>query len=182
MSTGESHLNNEAVEQRPERQYSLFFYDKHSNYSNLIHAIKYKSRKELGVYLGNMLGDRIRDEISVDAVVPVPLHWAKEKKRGFNQSAQIARGIASVLQVEVLENVLQRIQNTPSQTGKNPEERLRNVENVFELKQVSEIRHKHLLLVDDVITTGATIHSCMKVLSQAEGIRVSLGCLARTTL
>lgn len=165
---------------RPDSLYSLFYYNKYSDYKNLIHAVKYRSRKQLGVHLGRMLGEKLCGEVNVDGIVPIPLHPDREKKRGFNQSHQIALGISEVLQVEVWDKVIVRTKNNVSQTGLKPEEREKNVEGIFVLREPSKISGKHLLVIDDVITTGATVHSCLKVLAQAGDVRFTLGCLART--
>ncbi len=100
-----------------DKVYSLFYYNKFSDYKNLVHAVKYRSRKELGVYLGKMLGERLRGKIRVDGIVPVPLHPKRERKRGFNQSCQIALGVAEILQVEIWDNVIVRTKNNVTQTG-----------------------------------------------------------------
>ncbi len=160
--------------------YSLFYYSKYSDYKNLIYAVKYRSRKELGVYLGRMLGNKLAGGKQIAGIVPVPLHPHRQKKRGFNQAVQIAQGMAEVLNVEVMEGVVVRVRNNVSQTGKSADERQKNVENIFELRDADRVRGKHILLVDDVITTGATIRECMKVMAQAGGVRFSLACLART--
>ena len=160
--------------------YSLFYYNKFSDYKNLIHAVKYRSRKELGVFLGRMLGERLRGMVQVDVIVPVPLHPEREKKRGFNQSYQIALGVAEILQVEIWDNVVIRTRNNVSQTGLEPEERKKNAEDVFTLADAAAIAGKHVLLIDDVITTGATVHACMKTLAGAGGMRFTLACLACT--
>lgn len=165
---------------RPGRLYSLFYYNKYSDYKNLIYAIKYRSKKELGVFLGKMLGKQLYGKTNVDGIIPVPLHPEREKKRGFNQSYQIALGISEVLQVGVWDKVIARVRNNASQTGLEPEERQRNVENIFELLAPECVSGKHLLVVDDVITTGATIRSCIRVLAEAGNVRFTLACLART--
>ena len=159
--------------------YSLFYYNKFSDYKNLIHAVKYRSRKELGVFLGRMLGERLRGMVQVDGIVPVPLHPERERK-GFNQSYQIALGVAEILQVEIWDNVVIRTRNNVSQTGLEPEERKKNAEDVFTLADAAAIAGKHVLLIDDVITTGATVHACMKTLAGAGGVRFTLACLACT--
>lgn len=166
---------------RPERLYSLFYYNKYDNYRRLVYAIKYHSRRELGIYLGGMLGQRMLGQTDADCIVPIPLHRKREKSRGFNQSYQIALGVSEVLGIEVLNDVVVRTQNNISQTGKNVEERRKNVENIFELLDPEKIRGRHVLLIDDVITTGATIRSCLSVLARAGEVRFSLACLARTT-
>lgn len=165
---------------RPEALYSLFYYDKHSPYRNLIYAVKYRSRKKLGVYLGEMLGERLDKQLRFDAIVPVPLHPRRQRQRGFNQAFRIALGLQQVLQTEILDQVLIRTRNNRSQTHLGTEERHKNVENIFELKDAAAVKGKHLLIVDDVITTGATIKSCVTGLAAAGDVKFSLACLART--
>ena len=159
--------------------YSLFYYNKYSKYRELIRAIKYHSNGELAFYLGKMLGQYICKECYVDALVPIPLHPQKEKERGFNQSLKIAKGISEVLNIPILDKLIFRNKYTISQTGLTTEERLKNVENVFFIKNQAQAKGLHILVVDDVITTGATIHACVKLISQIENTKFSLSCLAR---
>ena len=163
----------------PGKIYSLFYYNKYSDYKNLIHAVKYRSKKELGIFLGRMLGERLQ-EVRVDGIVPVPLHPKREKKRGFNQSYQIALGVAEVLQAEIWDKVIVRTRNNVTQTSLEPEERKKNVENIFALTDAAKVAGKHVLVIDDVVTTGATVHACMKTLAEAGEVRFTLACLART--
>lgn len=165
---------------RPEALYTLFYYNKYSDYRNLIYAIKYHSHKQLGVYLGRMLGEMLEDRVQVDVIVPVPLHPRRERKRGFNQSRQIAMGISEYLRAEILDEVVYRVRNNVSQTGLSVESRQKNTEDIFLLKDEAAVRGKHILVVDDVVTTGATVRSCIKVLAEAGDVRFSLACLART--
>lgn len=167
---------------RPKVLYALFYYSKYSDYRNLIYAVKYRSRKELGVYLGRMLGERIVGYSGVEGIVPVPLHPRRERKRGYNQARQIALGIAEVMHIPVLDQVVVRVRNNASQTGKNAGERQKNVEDIFKLTGPEQVRGKHILIVDDVITTGATLRSCIRTLAEAGEVGFSLGCLARTEL
>lgn len=167
---------------RPEKIYSLFYYNKYSNYRKLVYALKYRSGKKLGIYLGEMLGEKIGNQADIQGIIPIPLHPKRERKRGYNQSLQIALGISAVLGVPVYDRVIIRIRNTVSQTGMNPAERQKNVINIFALKDKTLIQGKHLLIVDDVITTGATMHSCVTTLAEAGNVRFSLGCLGRTWL
>lgn len=167
---------------RPEAIHSLFYYSKYNDYKNLIYALKYCSGKEVGVYLGRMLGERIRGATAADGIVPVPLHPRRQRQRGYNQAYQIAWGISEVLEIPVWDRVVRRVRNNASQTGKNAGERRKNVENIFELKDAALVRGKHILVVDDVITTGATLRACVQVLAGAGEVRFSLGCLARTEL
>lgn len=165
---------------RPECLYALFYYNKYSPYRKLIYAVKYLSYRELGRCLGRLLGERIKGRCQADCIVPVPLHKKREKKRGFNQAYEIACGVSEVLGIEILDDVVVRVKNNVSQSGKNVLEREQNVENIFELRDARKIAGRHVLLLDDVITTGATLKSCLQVLAQAEKVTFSLGCLGKT--
>ena len=165
---------------RPEKLFALYYYDKYSVYRNLIHLIKYHSYQNLGFYLGRMWGEKLKPFCEADVIIPVPLHRKRERERGFNQAMEIAKGINEVLRMELLDSVVVRVRNNVSQTGKNATERFCNVENVFELVTPELVTGKHVLLVDDVVTTGATIGSCLKEVARAEHVRFSLACLAKT--
>lgn len=180
FTSGDEILNRIEGVSRPEKFHSLFYYDKYSNYRHLVTAVKYHSRQELGVYLGRMLGRHMAGETDADCIIPVPLHKHRERQRGFNQSLQIAKGVAEVLEIEVLNEVIFRTRDNVSQTGKSVEERQKNVADIFTLKNPQQIEGRHVLVIDDVITTGATISSCLKVLAQVDGVRFSLACLAQT--
>lgn len=180
FDSGKSVLDQFEPSCRPECLHSLFYYNKYSNYKNLIYLIKYHSYCCLGEYLGRMLGERIVSTCQADCIVPVPLHKKRERERGFNQAYEIARGVSEVLQIEICNDVVFRVQNNVSQTGKSASERFENVENIFELRNPEKISGRHVLLLDDVITTGATIGSCLRVLACAGDVKFSLGCLART--
>ncbi|MDE6451297.1 MAG: ComF family protein [Odoribacter sp.] len=165
---------------RPERLSALFYYDKFSDYKKLVYLVKYHAYRELGFWLGRMLGEKIQSGCRADCIVPVPLHRKRERKRGFNQALEIAKGINEILHLELMENALVRVRNNVSQTGKNAAERLKNVENIFQLVTPEQFRGRHVLLVDDVITTGATIGACLHTIAAVGEVRFSLGCLART--
>lgn len=165
---------------RPEALHALFYYNKFSPYKQLIYGIKYGGDRKLGVYLGRMLGSKMKGKSAADAILPVPLHPKRERERGFNQAREIARGVAEVLGIELLDDVLVRTRNNVSQTGKTASERLANVSGIFELRRPERIAGRHVLLLDDVITTGATIGACLEALSSAPDTRISLACLART--
>lgn len=165
---------------RPEKFHSLFYYNKYSDYRHLIYALKYRSKKELGFYLGQMLGERMLGKTDADCIIPVPLHPKRERERGFNQSLFIASGVADILKIEVWDDVVFRTVNNVSQTGKGTEERWQNAANIFVLKNAEKIQGRHVLVIDDVITTGATIGSCLEVMAQVENIRFTLACLAQT--
>jgi len=160
---------------------AFFAYNKGSNYQHLIHFIKYKGLKELGFETGRKFGIALSaspDFNSVDVVVPVPLHPKKQKQRGYNQSEWIARGISESLQKPVSANNLQRNLHTSTQTRKNRYERWENVENIFEVIRPEEFTGKHILMIDDVVTTGSTLESCAFQLLQIENVKVSIATLA----
>lgn len=154
---------------------SLLYFTEDSLTQHLIHRMKYKERKPIGIYIGNLLAQQVR-EWKVDAVIPVPLHAKKEAKRGYNQSALIAEGIAKPLGIPVLNNVLIRTRQTETQTQKTREERIANVADAFGIHPKAKLpdRMKHLLVVDDVLTTGATIEACAGALLRLEGVRISV--------
>ena len=179
-STGEGVLGLFEESYRPKELYSLFYYNKYSPYKNLIYLVKYHSYRQLGVYLGRMLGEQLLASCQADCIIPIPLHKKKQKARGFNQALEIAKGISEILKIEVLDDVVLRTQNNVSQTGKNSAERLKNVENIFELKRPERIQGRSVLLIDDVITTGSTIGSCLRELATAGDVKFYLGCLAQT--
>lgn len=160
---------------------AYFAYNKGSNYQHLIHFIKYKGLKELGFETGRRFGIALSaspDFNSVDFLVPVPLHPKKQKQRGYNQSEWIARGISESLQKPVSANNLQRNLHTSTQTRKTRYERWENVENIFEVTRPEEFENKHILLIDDVVTTGSTLESCAYQLLQIENVKVSIATLA----
>ena len=159
--------------------YALFLYHHGSPYRKIIHALKYHSRKEVGLWLGHMLAVKLLKDLELDVLLPVPLHPKREASRGYNQSVLIAEGIQEVLGVEIVKTVLRRRVNNPSQTKVEFGERACNVENIFQLIERDSLVGKHVLLVDDVITTGSTISACLRELSMIPGIRISVACIGR---
>ena len=159
-----------------ERAASYFYYRKGSKYQELIHELKYKGKKHIGQYLGqkfarDLLDSDFRD---VDIIVPVPLHPKKKRKRGYNQSEWIAHGIGDVLDKPVLTKNLYRKTNTSSQTKKSRFDRWENVKHVFGTKSIKRFSNQHVLLVDDVITTGATLEACINEILNCPNAKVSL--------
>lgn len=149
---------------------------------DLIHQLKYRNRPGIGRFLGSLLAKRVEREAGIPhitAVVPVPLHPLRNRERGYNQSAYIAQGISDETGIPVLENVLARSRNTPTQTSLSPEARMANVEGVFEVSRAEAVRGATVSLVDDIFTTGATINSCARTLLQAGAERVFALTLAR---
>jgi ComF family protein len=160
---------------------SFFQYRKGSKYQNLIHFIKYKGLKELGYETGKRLADTLTDSdnfSAVDFIVPVPLHKRKQAKRGFNQSEWIAAGIAGVMQKPMVTDNLFRKIETSTQTRKNRFERWQNVEGIFGVKNQEVFENKHILLIDDVITTGSTLEACAYEILKIDGARISIATLA----
>lgn len=164
-----------------EKAVSWFQYRKGSRYQKLIYFIKYKGLKELGYEAGKRYG-RILSETelfdNIDAIIPVPLHERKLKKRGYNQSEWIAMGMADALQKPLITDNLIRHIHTPTQTRKGRFERWQNVEGIFGVNSLPVLENKHLLLVDDVVTTGSTLEACAMVLLQAAGVKLSIATLA----
>ncbi len=159
---------------------SWLFFRKGSRYQRLVHFMKYKGMKEIGEEMGKIFaGELIESPFrQTEIVVPVPLHARKLKQRGYNQSEWIARGIASGLGKPLSLNNLVRLQYTPTQTRKNRFERWQNVEGIFSVTCPEEFRHKHILLVDDVITTGSTLEASVAALLAGGTCKVSIATLA----
>lgn len=160
---------------------SFFYFSKGSKYQTLLHNLKYKGMKELGEEIGKHFGiDLMRSPgfSSVDVICPVPLHPQKEKKRGYNQSWWIASGMARQMQKELSDDNLKRITATETQTRKTRFERWQNVEGIFELTNPEAFSGKHILLVDDVVTTGSTLEACTYAILSKTDARVSIATLA----
>lgn len=165
----------------PLQQATAFYYfEKGGNVQNLLHNLKYNGQKELGETIGRLYGNELKEHnwAAIDIVLPVPLHKRKQRKRGYNQSWHFAKGMARGLDATALENVLVKTVSTQSQTKKTREERIKNVKEVFAITNRKALENKHILLVDDVITTGATIESCAQTLLQVEGVTVSVASIA----
>jgi|SRR5690606_10640224 ComF family protein len=164
--------------------FSFMYFTKNSILQQLMHQLKYSGRKEIGDFFGRKMGEVIPEflgEDLPDAIIPLPLHPAKERKRGYNQAGIIAKGISSITNIPVKENVVRRDVYTFSQTQKSRIERWDNMEGKFVLNEDDVPYGKHVLLVDDVITTGATLESCGAELLKVEGLRLSISTLAYST-
>lgn len=146
---------------------SLYLFEKDKTLQKIIHDFKYNGNFKTAFFLGELVGSNFKNEIlkwKADLIIPVPLHHLKKADRGYNQSYYISKGISKITGITVSSKVLKRIRNTPSQTELNLEERQENVRNAFKVKKLSSIRSKKLIIVDDVITTGATVTECGKEL------------------
>ena len=162
---------------------SYLFFEKEGMTQKLIHILKYYGNKELATFLGRIAAHELKPSgafASIDTILPIPLHPKKEKLRGYNQSVWIAQGIASVYGCNVDTKRLKRLINTSSQTNKSIYDRHINVENIFEITEPDLFCGKHILLIDDVITTGATINSCIEAFRSIPDIRISIFSLAFT--
>lgn len=160
---------------------AMLYFRKGTKVQNLMHSLKYKGQTEVGVYLGNLLGDKLRLGTlynDIDLIIPVPLHPKKERLRGFNQSKFIADGIAEALKVSVSTSHLFRAQSTESQTKKTRYTRYENMQSVFKINQKEQLENLHVLLIDDVITTGATLEACGNALLSAGIKKLSIAAIA----
>ena len=160
---------------------ALFRFEKKGLVQQLIHGLKYKGYENVGFVLGNWLGGELKDVEAyhnIDIVIPVPLHKKKLKKRGFNQVAKFGQQIAKIIDAEYKDDVLVKITNTKSQTTKGRFTRWTNSNELFALKNMDTIENKHILLVDDIITTGATLEACINVLTQVGNIKISIATMA----
>ena len=160
-----------------ERATALFYYEAHAEVANIIYELKYKNHPEIGEVMGRMLAKEIQPSgffDGIDGIVPVPLAKKRLRQRGYNQSMEIARGVAAVSNLPILEKVVKRTTFDGSQTNKGRWARNENVEKVFQLADAYTIRGKHLLLIDDVVTTGATMIACTKELLKAGDVKVSV--------
>jgi ComF family protein len=147
----------------------------------LLHEIKYKGNEELGVRIGEWFGYYIFNKTiasNIDMIVPIPLHPTKRKRRGYNQSELIARGLSESLKIPCETKLLKRTKYTSTQTKKGKTERWLNVKDIFKIDTNENLENKHVLLVDDVITTGATIESAAHLLNQYGVSRISIACIA----
>jgi competence protein ComFC len=166
-----------------EKANTLLFYRKEGITKKLIHELKYKGNEEIGSFFGNWLGEILKqnNEFSdINLIVPVPLHPKKLKQRGYNQVSKFGEKLSYHLNKPFLENVLLRTSTSKTQTFKARFERFNNNDTKFQSNNTSSFKNKHILLIDDVITTGATIESCAKELQKTEGVKISILTMAYT--
>lgn len=162
-----------------QRASSLLFFKKDSLTQHLLHQLKYRGRQDLGTYLGKRMGSAIQDAgWEMDCIVPLPLNRKKRAKRGFNQAEVLANGISEAIGKPVEKVAVIRTKNNATQTRKNRVERWENVSEVFDLHPGYALHDKHILLVDDVLTTGATLEACGRVLLQIPGAKLSIATAA----
>lgn len=166
---------------RLEHASAYYLFEKGGFVQKLLHQIKYKGAIELADYLAFQIGESLKESefyCSFDYIIPVPLHPNREKKRGYNQSKALADGLAKSMQVEVLSDNLIREKENTTQTKKTVFERWENTQGIFNLRQPEKLAGKHILLVDDVLTTGSTLEACVQALQLATDIKVTVFALA----
>ena len=154
-----------------------------SSIQHSLHLLKYKGRKEVGGYFGLRMAEAMKNSgrfSDCEIIIPLPLYAEREKKRGYNQAKIIAESLSVFLKIPVIAQAVRRVKKTETQTHKSRIERWKNMEETFHIYNPSEIVNKHILLVDDVVTTGATLEACAHQLLKIQGVRVSICCLAYT--
>lgn len=160
---------------------ALFKFSKSGRVQSLLHALKYRNQPELGVILGNLYADRMIGaslEDVFELIIPVPLHPSRKRKRGYNQSAKFAEGLSQKLGIPFSDELMERKIMTETQTRKTKLNRWQNVTEVFHVKSFDSIQNKNVLLVDDVVTTGATLEACGNYLLDAGCSSLSIACIA----
>lgn len=160
-----------------ERAAALFFYEAGSEASRIIHALKYFHHPEIGQVLGRMAAEEMmpyRFFDGIDLIVPVPLARKRQRQRGYNQSEEIAKGVSAVTGIGIDTGIVRRRHFEDSQTHKTQAQRLDNVENAFEAVDATRADGRHLLLIDDIVTTGATIWACSRPICEAASCRISV--------
>lgn len=167
---------------RMERASALFYYHKQSPYSSILHDLKYRNTPQLGEFIAKKLSVRLQLDgffHDIDYIIPIPLHYTKESERGYNQSLYISKGISDTSGIPIIRNTLIAKEAHDTQTHKHRNERWQNTRDIFDVKHSEQINGKHILLVDDVITTGATMISAAKTITEsATDVKISALSLA----
>lgn len=164
-----------------ENAWALFWFSKKGLVQHLMHNLKYKGHEEVGLFLGQWMGQdlmRLEGFQTVDVVVPVPLHSKRQRQRGFNQVHKFGMELAHALQCDFNTSVLQKVKATKTQVFKDRIRRLITDESVFLVTEHQTLKGKHILLVDDIITTGATIETCANALTKIDGVKISVATMA----
>lgn len=164
------------------RATAYFHYYKEGRYSNLIHHLKYYDHPEVGTYLGRLAATELKESQFFDGInliIPVPLSLKRYRQRGYNQSDYIARGISEVTNIPLRTDCITRTVDTETQTHKSQKERWKSTKDIFQVTNSEALKGKHILLIDDVSTTGATLHACTSALLTLPGVRISIFALAK---
>jgi ComF family protein len=160
---------------------AAYSFNKGGLLQHLIHQLKYENKPQIGLELGKMYGSLLKEVApynTVDYIIPVPLHPKKKHLRGYNQAAMIAKGLALSMEKQWSSDYLIRTDDTETQTKKSRLDRFSNVEHAFGIHKKAALEGKHLLLVDDVITTGATLEACAQTLLEVDKVKISLAAIA----
>ncbi len=164
-----------------QRAMAFCYFSKGNSLQNIMHGLKYENRPDIGIFMGNLAVEHGENKTffeGIDLLVPVPLHRKKLKKRGYNQALSIAEGISQATGIPIDSSNLIRKINNPSQTKLGKGERWQNVSDIFAINSTQAFENKHIMLIDDVFTTGATIEACIRPLLHIQGIKVSIFTLA----
>ena len=164
-----------------EGAYALYFFNKGGNIQNMMHQFKYKGMQEIGNLLGNIAGAQLAQSQSfktADVIIPVPLHKKRMRERGYNQSACFANGLAEKLSATIDIDNLIRTVATNTQTHKSRFARFENMKEVFAVARPHNLENKHVLLVDDIVTTGSTLEACAIELLKIPGLKLSIATIA----
>lgn len=181
------HISNNIVENSLkgrilfEKATAFCYFRKDGIMQHLIHQLKYKNNFEIGIFLGELMGkDLINCShfANIDIIIPIPIHPKKKRKRGYNQSEQIGIGLAKTMNKPLDTSTLIRNIHTDTQTKKSRYARWQNVADIFAITNSNNIKNKHILLIDDVITTGSTLESAANTLLKIEGVKISIACIA----
>ena len=164
-----------------QRVSAYLLFQKRGSVQAVLHELKYKGKKEIGLSMGGLMAQELMRTnffAGIDYLAPVPIHPLKHKKRGYNQSLYLAKGVEAVAGIELRTNVIKKELNTASQTRKGRFKRWENVSASFTLEEIEGLQNKHLLLIDDVLTTGSTAEACAQELLKVEGLKLSFLSLA----
>lgn len=157
---------------------SFCYYVKGGIMPSVIHSLKYQNNPEIGFFLGSLCGQEMSGSAflkGIDKIIPIPLHPLRERKRGYNQALKIAEGVSSRVNIPVDDKIIARVVNNDSQTRHSKFERWDNSSEIFRVTRPKQLENKHILLLDDVITTGSTIESCVKtILSACKNVKISI--------
>lgn len=185
MQLPKHELNTETVAQKfygkvpLQHAFAYYKFIKGGNVQKILHALKYRNCPELGLMLGGWFGYALKEAgYTFDILIPVPLHKTRLRQRGYNQSDKIAEGMAAILETVWADDIVVRTQKTITQTGKDRIERFENVSNIFSLVKPEAIKGKHVLVIDDVVTTGSTLETCIMAISEGNCASVSVAALA----
>jgi ComF family protein len=164
-----------------EGAYAMCYFTKGEKMQHLMHNFKYKGNQKIGNLLGSIAGEQLLKSPvfkGVDVIIPVPLHKSRLRKRGYNQSMCFAEGLSEKMEIPVDENNLIRLRATETQTHRSRFSRFENMQQVFTLINPEALRNQHVLLVDDVVTTGSTLEACGVELLKIEGLKLSIATIA----